>query len=289
MRYVGDIYRPPSEAYSLIVQATIGCSHNKCTFCDMYKAKKFRIRPVKEVIEDFRWARTHYRHVERIFLADGDALIMRTEQLLEILQAIQTIFPECTRVASYGSPRSILIKTVEELRLLKENGLGIVYLGLESGNEEILKLINKGETAAEIIRAGQMIREAGILSSVTAISGLGGKQRWENHAVDTAKALSQMNPDYIGLLTLMIRSDAPIMEQCESGVIEPLNPLEVAQETMLLLRELDSEGSVFRSNHASNYLSLRGTLNQDKEKMIAKLMAALDGRLPLKSERFRLL
>ena len=289
MRYVGDIYRPPSEAYSLIVQATIGCSHNKCTFCDMYKAKKFRIRPVKEVIEDFRWARTHYRHVERIFLADGDALIMRTEQLLEILQAIQTIFPECTRVASYGSPRSILIKTVEELRLLKENGLGIVYLGLESGNEEILKLINKGETAAEIIRAGQMIREAGILSSVTAISGLGGKQRWENHAVDTAKALSQMNPDYIGLLTLMIRSDAPIMEQCESGVIEPLNPLEVAQETMLLLRELDSEGSVFRSNHASNYLSLRGTLNQDKEKMIAKLMAAFDGRLPLKSERFRLL
>lgn len=287
MEYEGRVFRPPSEAYSLIVQATIGCSHNQCMFCDMYKEKRFRIRRLEEVKSDFDLARAQYRRVERIFLADGDALMCRADHLAELLQYIRTLFPECERVTSYGSPKSILVKTPEELRMLHGLGLEMVYLGLESGSDEVLRRVNKGETAAEIIRAGQMVRNAGMKLSVTAIAGLGSTELSEEHAVQTARALSEMRPEYIGLLTLLFELPTPLMQDWQEGRFYLMNPVEIAAETLILLENIDSEGSVFRANHASNYVNLAGTLNRDREAMCARLRAALDGKVHFRSEAFR--
>ena len=287
MEYEGRVFRPPSEAYSLIVQATIGCSHNQCTFCDMYKEKRFRIRRLEEVKSDFDLARAQYRRVERIFLADGDALMCRADHLAELLQYIRTLFPECERVTSYGSPKSILVKTLDELRMLHELGLEMVYFGLESGSDEVLRRVNKGETAAEIIRAGQMVRNAGMKLSVTAIAGLGSTEFSEEHAVQTARALSEMRPEYIGLLTLFFELPTPLLQDWQEGRFYLMNPVEIAAETLILLENIDSEGSVFRANHASNYVNLAGTLNRDREAMCARLRAALDGKVHFRSEAFR--
>lgn len=281
MRYFGRVFRPPSEAYSLIIQATIGCSHNKCAFCEMYKEKHFRIRPTADVLEDLDMARAAYGRVERIFLADGDAMMIPQPRLLEILAHIKKVFPECKRVGIYASPTSLKIKTAEELAQLKDAGIGIAYLGLESGCEEVLARMNKGATAAEIVEAGLKVKAAGIALSVTAISGLGGKENWQAHAIDTAKALSAMKPEYIGLLTLMVNPGTPLHNWVRKGSFTPLDPREIACETRLMLEHLDSEGSVFRSNHASNYVALAGNLNADREALLAKLDRALEG------DRFR--
>ena len=288
MRYEGRVFRPPSEAYSLIVQVTVGCSHNKCTFCDMYKEKRFHLRKLEDVLEDFNIARRQYRYIERVFLADGDALIRKTEDLAVILKHIRKIIPECRRVTSYGSPKSILTKSPEDLALLHSLGLEMIYLGLESGNEQVLKHINKGVTVEDIVRAGQMVKDAGMKLSVTAISGLGGIEMWKEHAIDTAKAFSRMKPDYIGLLTLMFEGDVPLRRECEEGKFHLLTAPQVAKETLLLLEHIDSEGSVFRSNHASNYLTLKGTLNRDREAMCEQIRTALE-RGGYKKEYFRAL
>ena len=288
MRYEGRVFRPPSEAYSLIVQVTVGCSHNKCTFCDMYKEKRFHLRKLEDVLEDFNIARRQYRYIERVFLADGDALIRKTEDLAVILKYIRKIIPECRRVTSYGSPKSILTKSPEDLALLHSLGLEMIYLGLESGNEQVLKHINKGVTVEDIVRAGQMVKDAGMKLSVTAISGLGGTEMWKEHAIDTAKAFSRMKPDYIGLLTLMFEGDVPLRRECEEGKFHLLTAPQVAKETLLMLEHIDSEGSVFRSNHASNYLTLKGTLNRDREAMCEQIRTALE-RGGYKKEYFRAL
>ncbi|MDO5804745.1 MAG: radical SAM protein [Eubacteriales bacterium] len=288
MRYEGRVFRPPSEAYSLIVQVTVGCSHNKCTFCDMYKEKRFHLRKLEDVLEDFNIARRQYRYIERVFLADGDALIRKTEDLAAILKHIRKVIPECQRVTSYGSPKSILTKSPEDLALLHSLGLEMIYLGLESGNEQVLKHINKGVTVEDIVRAGQMVKDAGMKLSVTAISGLGGTEMWKEHAIDTAKAFSRMKPDYIGLLTLMFEGDVPLRRECEEGKFHLLTAPQVAKETLLMLEHIDSEGSVFRSNHASNYLTLKGTLNRDREAMCEQIRTALE-RGGYKKEYFRAL
>lgn len=288
MRYEGRVFRPPSEAYSLIVQVTVGCSHNKCTFCDMYKEKRFHLRKLEDVLEDFNIARRQYRYIDRVFLADGDALIRKTEDLAVILKHIRKIIPECRRVTSYGSPKSILTKSPEDLALLHSLGLEMIYLGLESGNEQVLKHINKGVTVEDIVRAGQMVKDAGMKLSVTAISGLGGTEMWKEHAIDTAKAFSRMKPDYIGLLTLMFEGDVPLRRECEEGKFHLLTAPQVAKETLLMLEHIDSEGSVFRSNHASNYLTLKGTLNRDREAMCEQIRTALE-RGGYKKEYFRAL
>lgn len=288
MRYEGRVFRPPSEAYSLIVQVTVGCSHNKCTFCDMYKEKRFHLRKLEDVLEDFNIARRQYRYIERVFLADGDALIRKTEDLAVILKHIRKVIPECRRVTSYGSPKSILTKSPEDLALLHSLGLEMIYLGLESGNEQVLKHINKGVTVEDIVRAGQMVKDAGMKLSVTAISGLGGTEMWKEHAIDTAKAFSRMKPDYIGLLTLMFEGDVPLRRECEEGKFHLLTAPQVAKETLLLLEHIDSEGSVFRSNHASNYLTLKGTLNRAREAMCEQIRTALE-RGGYKKEYFRAL
>ena len=285
--YEGRVFRPPSEAYSLIIQVTIGCSHNKCTFCDMYKEKSFRIRKMEEIQRDFDLARRAYRRVERIFLADGDALMCQTQHMAEILRYIREVFPECERVTCYGSPASILVKQQEELDLLHELGLEMIYMGLESGSDEVLRRVNKGETAEEIVRAGQMVKKAGMKLSVTCIAGLGSLELSEEHAIKTAEALSQMKPEYIGLLTLLFELPTPLMEDWQAGRFYLMNPVEIAQETLVLLEHIDCEGSVFRANHASIYVNLAGTLNEDREAMCQKLRAALEGRVRFKNEAFR--
>ncbi len=280
MRYEGQIYRPPSEAYSYILQVTVGCSHNACTFCNMYLDKQFHIRPLKDVLTDLKMARAAYRYVERIFLADGDALIVKTETLLEILRTIRDLFPECSRVTSYASARDILLKTPEELRQLREAGLEMVYLGLESGSERILKAINKGVTVEETVQACLKAREAGIRLSVTQITGLAGQDGMEENAVESARALSRIKPEYIGIMTLTLRRGTKMTADMEKGLFRRLTPKQIVEEMRMLVARLDSEGSILRSNHISNYVQLRGTMNRDQVAMLHQLDLALaSGRL----------
>ena len=289
MRYKGKVYRPPSEAYSLIVQVTYGCSHNKCAFCDMYDDKHFAMRPMEEIREDFELARRVYRRVERVFLADGDALMRRTDELVQILGLIYGLFPECERVTCYASPTSLQIKSEDELRTLHHSGLRMVYMGLESGCDAVLEKMRKGHTAAEIVAAGQKAKRCGLALSVTAISGLGSVALWRQHAEDTARAVSAINPDYLGLLTLMVERGTPLEQWVREGSFTLLEPLEVLKETELFLQRVDSPGTVFRANHASNYLTLKGTLNDDRPALLAQISAALEGRRDLKPEFLRAL
>ena len=279
MRYFGRVFRPPSEAYSLIVQVTYGCSHNTCAFCDMYKEKRFKLRPMDEILEDFRLARQTYRHVERVFLADGDALVRKASELYTILDTIRELFPECQRVTTYGSPSSIRLRTEEELRTLRDKGLTMIYMGLESGSDEVLKLMRKGHPAAEIIAMGQKVRSCG--------TGLGGQPLLEQHAIETAKAFNAMNPEYIGMLTLVVEEETPLYDWVHAGTFQLLTQAQVLEETRLLVENLDSPGSVFRMNHASNYLLLKGTLNQDKDAMLAEIQRAKQDMSKLRPEAWR--
>ena len=288
MRYKGKVYRPPSEAYSLIVQVTYGCSHNRCAFCDMYDDKNFGMRPLDEIYEDFRMARQAYRHVQRVFLADGDALMRRTSDLVSILDLIYGLFPECERVTSYASPGSIHAKSEDDLRLLRSKGLTMLYMGLESGCDAVLEKMTKGHTVAAIVEAGQKVRRCGFALSVTAISGLGSRELLRDHAIGTAQALSQMNPEYIGLLTLMVERGTPLAKWVSEGSFQVLDAVDVLRETALFLQHIDSEGSVFRMNHASNYLTLMGTLNDDREALLQRVSMGLEG-YGLRSESMRAL
>lgn len=289
MRYEGVVYRPPSEAYSLIIQATIGCSHNKCTFCSMYKDKNFRIKSIEDIFLDLEMGRSYYERVDKIFLADGDALVLKTKDLKSILIKIKELFPECMRVGIYGTPKDILTKSVDELKELKNEGLGIVYLGLESGSNTILQNIKKGVTAEEMILAGKKIKESGLTLSVTLISGLGGKENLEEHAKESAKIISEINPNYLGLLTLMFESETPLYKEVQKGTFILLEPKEIMLETKILIENLEVTNCVFRSNHASNYVSLKGTLPEDSENLLNKINSVLQGNQSYKSESFRAL
>lgn len=287
MRYEGAVYRPPSEGRSLIIQATIGCSHNKCSFCNMYKAKQFRIRKIDETIKDLIWAREKYGYIEKVFIADGDALIIPTDKLIVILDKIKELFPECKRVTVYASPRSILLKTKEELQLLRDKGLAMVYLGIESGDDEILRRINKGATSKELIEVGKKVKESGIKLSCTLISGLGGVGKLKNHALNSAKVINAIDPDYLGLLTLMTPEDTPIYEEIKSGELILLSPKEVMEEVYELVKALEVTKCIFRSNHASNYAPLAAVLGEEKEKLLSDIEGFLEGENNFKPEYFR--
>ena len=290
MRYEGDIYRPPSEAYSLLVQVTVGCTHNKCTFCSMFKNKRFHLRDMDEVMEDLEWARRTYRYVDRIFLCDGDALCLSMPKLLKILDRIRELFPECSRVNVYGNAKDVLHKTPEDLRTLHEHGMKMIYLGAESGSEKVLKDICKGVTADQLEEAVHRIEESGIQASVTFISGLAGRDGWQEHAIESGKLISRMNASYVALLTLMVEPAAPLYQKIRSGEFQLLSPEEIIAETYLMLENMNPEKPcVFRSNHASNYLSLKGDLPRDKAAMLGKLRRAMSDSGMLKDERFRML
>ena len=284
------IYRPPSEAYSLLVQVTIGCSHNSCTFCSMYIDKQFRVRDESEVFKDLEEARAMYSYVERVFLCDGDALCLSTDRLVRILDKVHSLFPECERVNVYGNTIDVLAKTPEELETLAGHGLKMVYLGAESGDPAVLKAIRKGSTREEIITAVRRLESSGIKTSVTFISGLAGRAGWRDHAIKTGTMITEMGASYVALLTLMLDPRTEIARQIREGEFELLTPEEVVAETYLLLQNADpATPCVFRSNHASNYLSLRGNLPDDKERMLAQLRTAMEDSGLLKDERFRAL
>ncbi len=273
MRYEGTVYRPPSEASSLIIQLTIGCARNTCTFCAMYKDKTFRVRDLQEVVEDLEMARKYYQRIKvrRIFLADGDALIVKTQDLLYILNKCKEYFPEVERISVYGAPKDIIHKTPEELKQLKDAGLDMVYMGLESGDDQVLKEVKKGVTAAEMIEAGQKVRAAGMVLSMTIISGLGGKKLMREHALNSAKVISAIKPEFVGFLTLLIEPGTPMYEQYRAGELDLLSPEEVLDETQLFIENVDAEGTVFRANHASNYIPLAGTLNAEKQIILEQI------------------
>ena len=277
MRYEGVVYRPPSEADSLIVQVTIGCSHNKCLFCVMYKDKKFRMKDIEDLREEIRSAAL-YGRVRRVFLGDGDALAADTGLLVEVLEELRKAFPLLERVGIYAGPQNVLGKSQEELVTLRKHGLSIAYYGVESGDDAILADMRKGATAQEIVDAGRRLIEAGLTLSVTVILGLGGRDRSEEHATATARVVSQIDPQFLAPLTLIIPEGSPIHRRIERRLFKPCDRFGTLRELRILLQEVEVTRCVFRCNHASNYLPLRGTLPNDKERLLRVLDACLASR-----------
>lgn len=269
MRYEGNIFRPPSEARSYILQCTVGCTHNRCTFCGMYKDKKYRVKPLEEIKTDIRMAGNYYGDVEKVFLADGDALAMDTADLLEILADLQKTFASLHHIGIYASPDSILKKEISELTALKAAGLTIAYLGVETGDPELLQEIRKGVTYEEMVEAGKKIRQAGILLSVTVLLGLAGRNpRAVDHAIKTAEICNEINPDYIGALTLMLVPRTELYRKMEKKEFELPEPFEILDEMRIMIEHMEVQGTEFRSNHASNYLPIKGRLPDDKGKIL---------------------
>lgn len=287
MRYEQPVFRPPSEARSLILQVTVGCSHNGCSFCYMYKGKRFRVRGLDEIREDIAWAGRQYGQAEKIFLADGDALAMETGQLLEVLAELRRTFPHADRISLYAGPKNIIKKTPDELASLHDAGIKLAYMGIESGDEEVLRSVHKGTTPDEMVAAGKKIQEAGIALSATVILGLGGRERWREHALATARAASAINPHYLAALTLMVEEEMPLAKKIARGEFTLLSPRESLEELKLLLEALDVDHCVFRSNHASNYFAVGGILPDDREGMLAAVDRALKNEQLLKPEYFR--
>jgi len=291
MKYEGVIIRPPSEAHSLVLQVTVGCSHNKCIFCPAYKAKSFRIKSFNEIKEDIDEARTYALHLRRVFLTDGDALIIPQARLLEILIYLNEKFPKLQRIGIYGNAKSVLRKSVDELRELKGKKLGIIYLGIESGDEETLKSVHKGVTYQKMAEAARRVKEAGIKLSVTVLLGVAGATRSMIHAEETARILTDIQPDYVGALTLMIIPEAPLYKMLEEGTFTLPSPFGLLKELRTMIAESNLHNCLFFSNHASNYLPIRARLPKDKEsslKLIDEVLSSGDESL-LKPEYLRAL
>ena len=299
MYYAEPVYRPPSEAYSLLIQATVGCSSaaaGRCFFCNSHlfdkvvPEKRFRIRPTREILEDIEIAQTlHGEAPEKIFLLDSNAMIIKTPELLKIVKRCYETFPNLKQVSSYACCSDILRKSDLELRELREAGLNLVFVGLESGDQEVLDLMNKGATVQDQIDSVVKAEGAGIQTSVTVILGLGGRKRSRQHAIQTGLAAGQMNPSYFAALTLMITPDTPLDAMVKQGTFEPVTePVEILEELELMIRNINAPGPVvFRTNHASNYLPLKGTLPRDREKLLEIIRAARKDRNQLRPESTR--
>lgn len=288
MKYEGSIIRPPSEAGSLLLQVTVGCSHNRCAFCGSFKGKKFRIKSLEEIEEDILEA-ARFGIQEKIFLCDGDALIIPQTKLVEIFRSIRRHIRGVRRIGLYGNAKSILRKKPEDLAELRELGLGIVYLGVETGSDVLLEKIRKGVDRKGLVEAGRRIRDAGILLSVTVILGIGGREYSESHAVETAGILSEMDPDYIGALTLMLVPGTTLYEEYRSGKFHLQDPIGYLRELGTIIGGVRLTNCFFTSNHASNYLPLRVRLPQDREqalRVIGQVVQTGDGR-QLKPEFLR--
>jgi len=292
MRYVGAVIRPPSEANSLILQVTYGCSNNTCDFCGTYADKPFAVRPFAEVQADIASLPASVKqYTERVFLADGDALAMSPRRLLEVLALLRHELPNLKRISSYANAKNLLAKSVEELGELRQAGLDLIYLGLESGDEETLVAINKQITVAEQIEGCRRATQAGIALSVTAILGLAGVERSLIHAKATGEALSAIDPQYIGLLTLMLTPGTAMATRVARGEVVLPDSLGMVRELREILAHIDVSDCVFRSNHASNYLPVGGHLPRDKSEMLRALDAVLatPDTAPLRPEGWRLL
>ena len=285
MRYDSDLlYRPPGEWRSYLLQCTIGCSHNKCTFCAMYKEKKFRVRPVEEILEDIDMARAYYGPgLQRVFLMDGDAIIIKTEDLLRILRKLYDTFPALEKVTLYAGPRSTLSKTPEELKALHDAGLSRAYLGVESGSDAVLKFIHKGVNAQQMLQAGQRLVEAGIDLWVTIILGITGEGGdWREHILSTAQIINEMKPRHLSAMTFAPAKGTPLGDDVLAGRFKVYGPDHILEECRLLIEHLDVDPLHFTSNHASNYLPLKGSLPEDREKFLSLIDQALEGKIRLR-------
>lgn len=273
IRYEGTLYRPPSEADSLILQATIGCSYNECAFCGMYRDKRFRVRPLVELEREIAWARdTAGEHVRKVFLADGDALVAKASFLGALLDALRAAFPHLRRVSCYASPQSLAVRSVEEMRELRERGLTLCYLGIESGDDQVLAALAKGVDSSEMVRVALKAHEAGVALSTMILLGAGGRERSAQHARESARVVNAIQPRFVSTLVMTPVEDTPLFEAARLGRVDELSPVELAAELRTFLAGLELSGSIFRSNHASNHLALAGTLPKDR----ARLIAALD-------------
>lgn len=289
MYYEGTVIRPPSEADSIILQVTVGCSHNKCTFCGTYKGERFRIKDDRVIDADLDYASKHLSFLSRVFIADGDALIMPQKRLVALLEKIREKMPWVRRVGLYGNAKSVLLKQPEELVRLRELGLGIVYLGLESGDAQVLRDIRKGSSPERMTEAGRRVREAGIKLSVTALLGVAGRDRSLEHARATGEILSAMDPNYVGVLSLMILPNTEMATALHEGRFEMISPEEMLLELREMLAHTQLTRGLFFSNHASNYLPLKVKMPTDKEKALRTIDEALEGRVRLKPEWMRAL
>ncbi|NIO04531.1 MAG: radical SAM protein [Proteobacteria bacterium] len=278
MEYEGAIYRPPSEAESLILQATVGCSHNRCIFCGSYKNKRFRIRSFDEIRHDIDEASSWGVEIRRVFLADGDALFMPQKRLLEILFYLRDKLGELRRVGIYGNARSILHKTARDLTELREAGLGIVYLGIESGNRRVLEKIKKGATYEEMVAAGRRVKEADISLSVTVLLGIGGTELSHQHAMDTGRILGEIDPDFVGALTLMVVPGTPLERETASGAFELPDPFALLEELGIMIGNCELSKCLFTSNHPSNYLPLKISMPGEREKALQTIQRVLTSR-----------
>ena len=291
MKYEGMIYRPPSEADSLILQVTVGCSYNRCTFCSAYQGKSFRVKRFEEVKEDIDEVSSYGAHISRVFLADGDALIIPQKGLVQILQYLRTKVKGLERVGIYANARDILKKGVEELKELKDLGVGIIYLGLESGNPEVLKRIKKNSTVELMIRAAKRVKESGIVLSVTVLLGIGGVELSQVHAEDTGKVLSEMDPDFVGALSLIVVPGTPIEKEIRTGSLVLPTPFGLIQELETMITNCRLSHCFFASNHASNYLALRIRMPEEKEDALRRIREVLQRKDPalLRPEHLRAL
>ena len=287
MRYAEPVYRPPSEAHSYLLHVTYGCSHNECSFCAMYLSKQFSVRPFAEIEEDIVEAGRVHPHTEKVFLLDGDAMTLASARLHPVLDTLRDTFPNLRRVGAYSNADSVLSKSDDELRALREAGLGILYFGLESGDEATLERIVKGATRAEVIEAVIRAREAGFKTSVMGLLGIAGRERWREHAEATAVAASEMNPRFFSLLTATPVEGTKLHDEVTRGDITLPDPEETLEELEVILSGLDCKNTFFASNHASNYLPIKGRLPNDKPRLMGLVQAARAGDVSLKPEWLR--
>ncbi len=270
MRYSGAIFRPPSEADSLLVQITIGCSHNKCTFCTMYANKQFKVRDLDEIETDLRMY-PNKASVRRVFLMDGDALVLSVDKLVYILDLINELFPNVERVASYATFNDLAAKTVEELQLLKSKGLTLLYVGLESGSDTVLANIEKNSDAATAILGAKHAKAANMKLSVMIIAGLGGQTHYLEHINETARVVNLIDPDYLGLLKLNVFETTKMYRQIQNGEFALLEPIQIVEEMKLLVEQLELTDCLFSSAHASNHINVRGHLPNDKKRILQEI------------------
>jgi len=275
MKYEGMVIRPPSEAGSLLLQVTVGCSHNKCTFCPTYKGERFRIKTFDEIEEDILEA-SGYGYIDRIFLCDGDVLIMPMRKLAPVLESINSNIKGVNRIGLYANAKSILRKTPEELLELRNLGVKIAYLGVETGNDEILETIQKGANARQMVEAGQKIKAAGIKLSVTVLLGIGGKTKSMDHALDTARVLTEIDPDYVGALTVMVVPGTTLYEEQMSGKFELPDKFGFLEELGIMVANSDFTECFFTSNHASNYLPIRARMPQEKNETTELIQSVIE-------------
>ncbi|MFC1851000.1 radical SAM protein [candidate division CSSED10-310 bacterium] len=289
MHFEGIIIRPPSEAYSILLQVTVGCSHNRCTFCGTYKTKRFKIKNENIIMSDIISAARSCRHQNRLFLCDGDALIIPQPRLLNILLAIEKHLPWVSRVGIYGNAKSLKKKSAAELSELKTHGLGIIYMGLESGDDETLNKVNKKGNAALMIDQGRKVKAAGIKLSLTVLLGLAGPSRSQVHAQETGRILSAIDPDYVGALSLMLLPDTPLYQDWQAGNFDLMNSTEMLRELRTMMNRTNLSHGLFHANHASNYLPIRAQFPQEKAAALDLIDQALAGNIPLKPESLRAL